>query len=127
MDSSAAELEKLSLDYAKTGVTTVFPTVMTAPLENIYTACANIKAANAKGARFVGIHVEGPYISEKKNGAHDIPYIRKPSEAELSDIIDKISLDKTKSDIDTPEKIISYIDENFREDLIISTTEKRLK
>lgn len=95
MDSSAKELEELSLDYAKTGVTTVFPTVMTAPLENIYTACANIKEANEKGARFVGIHVEGPYISEKKNGAHDIPYIRKPSEAELSDIIDKISPLKT--------------------------------
>ncbi len=37
----------------------------------------------------------------------------------LSDIIDKLCLDKTKSESGIPEKIIAYIDENFKEDLTI--------
>ena len=91
MEATPGELSKMSLEYAKSGTTTVFPTVMTAPLEKVISAIENIVASKPEGARFCGVHVEGPYISEKKPGCHNIPDIRMPDRAEMTDLVRKIS------------------------------------
>ena len=75
MDADADRLTELSLCYAKSGVTTVFPTIMTAPVEKLKSAIDNIKRATPV-CDFAGIHIEGPYISKKKPGCHFIPDIR---------------------------------------------------
>lgn len=91
MKASSKELSLLSQEYLKTGVTTVFPTVMTAPMDNLKSAINNIKNASTEnGCDFVGIHVEGPYISKKKPGCHNIDCIRKPEINELKELIDMI-------------------------------------
>ncbi len=82
MEADAKALSELSLGYAKTGVTTVYPTIMTAPYEKLIHAIGEIKKADAV-ADFAGIHIEGPYISPKKPGCHTIPDIRKPAFDEL--------------------------------------------
>ena len=82
MDADAETLSKLSLSYAKTGVTTVYPTIMTAPVEKLTKAIGEIKKTKTV-ADFAGIHIEGPYISAKKPGCHDISVIRKPDYDEL--------------------------------------------
>ena len=82
MDADAATLSKLSLSYAKTGVTTLYPTIMTAPMEKLMKAVGEIKKAKTV-ADFAGIHIEGPYISAKKPGCHDTSVIRKPDYEEL--------------------------------------------
>ncbi len=89
MEANANELSKLSLAYAKTGVTTVYPTVMTAPLDKLIHAIDEIKKAKTT-ADFAGIHIEGPYISAKKPGCHTIPDIRKPVYDELEMLFSKI-------------------------------------
>ena len=45
MEADKTALSALSLAYAKSGVTTVFPTAMTAPLSKIEDAIQKIKAA----------------------------------------------------------------------------------
>ena len=67
MEADETALSALSLAYAESGVTTVFPTVMTAPLSKLENAIQKIKAAEYT-ADFAGIHIEGPYISKKKAG-----------------------------------------------------------
>jgi N-acetylglucosamine-6-phosphate deacetylase len=94
--SDSKQLEQLSIEYLKSGVTSVFPTVMTAPLGDIYKAIDNIKNAKTEGADFVGIHVEGPYISPKKPGCHDISLIRKPVADEMIDMAKRIAPLKAK-------------------------------
>ena len=85
-------LENLSEAYLKTGVTSVFPTIMTAPLDSINKTISYIKNANtSKGAEFVGIHIEGPYISPKKPGCHDVSLIRKPDYDEMYEMTMNIS------------------------------------
>ena len=89
MSADAKELETLSLEYAKTGVTTVYPTIMTAPVESLRAAITEIKKAK-NHADFAGIHIEGPYISAKKPGCHNIPDIRKPAYEELASLFTEI-------------------------------------
>lgn len=89
MKATPNELSVMSVSYAKSGVTTLFPTVMTATIENIEKAIENIKAATCV-AHFDGIHIEGPYISFSKPGCHDTAFIKKPTVAELSDLYERI-------------------------------------
>ncbi len=89
MEADAEALGTLSKAYAKTGVTTVYPTVMTAPMDKLLHAIDEIKKAK-RVADFAGIHIEGPYISAKKPGCHTVPDIRKPVYSELEMLYGKI-------------------------------------
>lgn len=83
MEADEHLLSELSEKYCQSGVTSVFPTVMTAPPEKLSGAIRRIKAAKDTGAGFCGIHVEGPYISPEKPGCHNVSFIRKPKAAEM--------------------------------------------
>lgn len=75
MNASPARISECLKLYLRHGVTTVFPCVMTAPYNDITAAIDNIK--NAKSDINVdGIHVEGPYISAKRPGCHDVSLLR---------------------------------------------------
>ena len=67
---------------AKRGVTSFVPASMTLPYEQLEKAFAAAKklhdAPVSKGARLLGIHMEGPYFSEKKKGAQNGAYLKKP-------------------------------------------------
>ena len=89
MEADAQTLNALSRAYAESGVTTVFPTIMTAPLEKLKTSIENIKKATPV-CDFAGIHVEGPYISKKKPGCHNIPDIRALDIPEIFELCESI-------------------------------------
>ncbi len=75
MNAAPSDIGKSFELYLKHGVTTVFPCVMTAPYCDIVRAIDNIK--NTKTDINVdGIHVEGPYVSPKRPGCHDISLLR---------------------------------------------------
>jgi len=65
------------------GVTSYLPTTVTAPVEKTLSAldhiAASIEQPNAAGARPVGIHLEGPFISHARRGVHPKKDLLKPS------------------------------------------------
>lgn len=63
---------RMSRSYITSGVTTVMPTLASAPIEEFSAAAARIHTAakQTNGARLLGIHLEGRYLNEKKRGAH---------------------------------------------------------
>ena len=67
------------------GVTRFLPTIITAPLATMAAARAVMKAgppAGFQGSQPLGLHLEGPFLSPKKPGAHPPQHLRAP-EADL--------------------------------------------
>ncbi len=76
------ELMRLRLDYARTGSTTVIPTLASDTMEGWIGATARIRDAG-----YDGIHYEGRYLSPAKRGAHKIELLALPSVEELNALL----------------------------------------
>lgn len=64
------------------GVTAFLPTIITSPLERIgqgQKVVTEGEPAGFRGARPLGLHVEGPFLNPRKKGAHNPNYLRQPS------------------------------------------------
>ena len=72
MDATAAALGVMQDFLPQTGVTSFLPTTMTCAWEDIAAALAAVRAAMQApraGARVLGAHMEGPFISPAKKGS----------------------------------------------------------
>lgn len=82
LSSSPDEIDAILAWLPTTGVTSVLPTIATAPLEEQLHAIKNLHAASLErppGAEIIGIHLEGPYLNAEKPGAQAADAIRPPS------------------------------------------------
>lgn len=79
-DGDPAGLIKLSEYYAKKGVTSFLATTVTLDEERLLKAMEAVREfkPGKYGARCLGVHLEGPFISLQKKGAQNAAYIRKP-------------------------------------------------
>ena len=95
-DGNLEGLHEIGRYLARRGVTAFAPTSMTLPLERLEaafrTAAEYANNPPTGGARLIGIHMEGPYFSEKKKGAQNAAYLRLPDAAEVLSLIDKCGL-----------------------------------
>ncbi|WPX08925.1 N-acetylglucosamine-6-phosphate deacetylase [Anaerocellum danielii] len=89
-DVTEDDLIKVQNYYFKHGVTTVLPTIVSAPFENIYRLAKAIKEAK-KDPNFKlnipGIFLEGPFINPAKKGAHDERFLQIPTLEKLEELI----------------------------------------
>ena len=81
MDADPAALTAMARFFAPHGVTGFLATTMTAPLAAIEAAVANVATFVAQpdamsGARLLGVHLEGPFISPEFPGAQSPADIR---------------------------------------------------
>lgn len=82
MQASVTELPRLNRFLTTHGVTGYFPTTVAAPLDETYSALGRIADAIETAQNFhtqdggavqalpLGIHLEGPFLSHKRRGAH---------------------------------------------------------
>lgn len=76
-DGTQEALEKISAYEASVGVTGICPASMTIEESRLYQAMKNAgEYTYHGGAKLQGIHMEGPFISEKKKGAQAAENIR---------------------------------------------------
>ncbi|AYF53465.1 N-acetylglucosamine-6-phosphate deacetylase [Clostridium botulinum C] len=81
MNGDFNSLQTISKVIAKNGTTSFLPTTMTMSKEKIYNSLNCIKSCmnkNLGGAKILGAHMEGPFISYKYKGAQNPDFIIKP-------------------------------------------------
>lgn len=90
MDATEEAFLKIAATHARYGTTSMLPTTLTSSKEELFHTLDIYKNANEKnknGAQFLGLHLEGPYISISQCGAQDPKYIRNPDPAEYKEIL----------------------------------------
>lgn len=85
---NAQSIDDIYQSSLKYGTTEVLPCLITSSHENILEGIEAIKNYRLKNNNGVlGMHLEGPYISTEKRGAHLLKYVRKPTTIELEELI----------------------------------------
>ncbi|HCC85960.1 MAG: N-acetylglucosamine-6-phosphate deacetylase [Proteiniphilum acetatigenes] len=76
--------------HAKHGTTALLPTTLTSTFEELMQTFSIYQQAvqkNTKGAKFLGLHLEGPYFAYNQRGAQDPKYLRNPEPEEYNKIL----------------------------------------
>lgn len=92
MDGTTEDFLKIAETHSRFGTTAMVPTTLTSEKENLLHILNTYRKAvplNHNGARFLGMHIEGPYFALSQKGAQDPRYIRNPDRDEYSEIVEK--------------------------------------
>lgn len=95
MDNSVQAYLEIARLHARHGTTAFTPTTLScehASLLKTLELYEQAEPLNIDGARFLGMHIEGPYFSMEQRGAQDPRFIRPPDEAEYKEILSKSSI-----------------------------------
>jgi len=94
MDATEIAFLKAAELHVQYGTTSMTPTTLSSSKEELLQVLSLYESANSKntkGAQFVGLHLEGPYISMNQRGAQDARFIRNPELGEYKDILSRTS------------------------------------
>jgi N-acetylglucosamine-6-phosphate deacetylase len=90
MDNTVAAFLGIAETHAHYGITSMLPTTLSSKKEDLLQTLRVYDLAhkeNKHGARFLGLHLEGPYFAMNQRGAQDPKYIRDPDPQEYLDIL----------------------------------------
>lgn len=82
-DASVEGVNRIGRGKLEEGVTTLLPTTLTLPEEDLAATLRSIAAYDGKGCRMPGVHLEGPFINPKCTGAQNPAFVRNPDIEEV--------------------------------------------
>lgn len=85
--ASPKEWDRFVDGLAICGVTSVLPTVITAPLPAIADASARLHLAMQRHPGLLGLHLEGPFLASGKRGAHQQAWLQLPSPTSIETLL----------------------------------------
>jgi N-acetylglucosamine-6-phosphate deacetylase len=87
-DHSTADMVSVIDFHQKFGVRSTFLSLVSAPVEEILASIEQASTLVGEDSRFLGLHLEGPFLSHSHKGAHDPGVLHSPSDSELEILID---------------------------------------
>jgi len=85
-DATPREIRKIVDFYVSHGTTGLLPTTVTAPSARIRETIARVKEANHPAV--LGMHIEGPFISNERKGAQNPEHILDPSVEKFNELVE---------------------------------------
>lgn len=80
-------LARLTHAHARHGTTALLPTFITDDAARMHQAIDAVKTAQRSVPGVLGIHLEGPFLSPARKGAHDADHIRPLTEADVTELL----------------------------------------
>jgi N-acetylmuramic acid 6-phosphate etherase/N-acetylglucosamine-6-phosphate deacetylase len=74
--ATPAEWDHVITRLAEHGVTSLAPTIITAPLQTLHEAASRLAEAAAAHPGILGLHLEGPFLSPQKHGVHQPAWLQ---------------------------------------------------
>lgn len=90
--------DEVAAKLPATGVTSFQPTLITAPLHQLIAGLdtateARDRQEDGPYARILGVHLEGPWLSPKKNGVHEARYLSEPTGPAVDALLSAVGFD----------------------------------
>ncbi len=87
---STEDIIKMCTAHALRGTTSILPTTLAAPIEQLKNVIKNIEAAMkiCTDSNILGVHLEGPFISMKMKGAQSPANILTPTRENVAELLD---------------------------------------
>lgn len=82
------DLDAVARCLASHGVTGFLPTLVSLPLEMYFRLLPDLRQRSSGGARALGVHLEGPFLSARYRGAHRAQHLCAPDRAILNRLLD---------------------------------------
>lgn len=90
MDGTVEAFLSIAETHARYGTTSMVPTTLTCTddeLFRVFDVFRTASSLNERGARMLGLHLEGPYFSPNQSGAQDPSYLKVPRREEYEAIL----------------------------------------
>ncbi len=114
MDATPEALSAISKSILQTGTTSFLATTMTMSKEAIEKALTVAKNhTHSDGAKVLGVHLEGPFINEKKHGAQNPAFIQKPSFELIKPYMDVVKMITIAPEVEGGEAFIKDLKEHY--------------
>jgi N-acetylglucosamine-6-phosphate deacetylase len=91
LHASVEEVVAMGEALLRDGVVAYQPTLITSDFADTQRATQRLKEARdsgAPGARILGVHLEGPFLSHQRSGTHPVEHLRAPDLALLDQLLD---------------------------------------
>lgn len=85
-DGSVDDINRGVAFHAEHGTTTTLASLVTAEPADLLARVARLADLTGQGV-VAGIHLEGPWLAERRSGAHQVSALRDPDAAELRDVL----------------------------------------
>jgi N-acetylglucosamine-6-phosphate deacetylase len=111
MDATPRALHTISNTLPQTGTTAFLATTMTMPQPEIDRAVGTARAVQPelKGAKLLGVHLEGPFINPQKHGAQDASYVQVPSLSSIDMHLDMVKMITMAPEVEGAETFMRQI------------------
>jgi N-acetylglucosamine-6-phosphate deacetylase len=89
VDGSYQDMVKVIDFHQSFGVRKTFLSLVSAPLESHLVSIEHATSLLKSDDRFLGLHLEGPFLAQSHKGAHDPAVLHAPTDDEIKKLIDK--------------------------------------